>query len=559
MKKIMIICLSVIFLLSFFIYGLEQVSGLENDISGEYTQVSFDTLLNISNDINNSLKSDYWIGKGAYAYFTLDNCAEAIKATGKCLGLNPSSPYGLPMVPLAPGESPFEESVINKMTQQIYPENKDLSIYWRMRSDEAIIIIALNPPKSKYFSYIPYIITRDKSKMNILARILSSLIFPEPGMTEPGRHSVWASFGIPLNNKVIKSSNPDNPYNAASVIILTADKELDSKLRTQLLTSILPKYGIKTDIINTLEVPDDILFLGYGKKVDKFQLYGRVAFPENQTEADAYYNNPPVIVLRIVPNSQEKTNSKKFSFTAIPNKATNISEKQYSKALDLLVKAVELDHNAPTRNISSFRKAITTPWLKIKNCVAIGFACGGDDQDAFYTMLDWPLEKISFPLIKNNSDDFMLVVGMNHVATGKATYSNFAVYDLGYGMGVKAISDTDFNGSANKYLKYLPSMISVPQSVKDNLTRDIDKFFVYKIARDCKGESYCYTLAQNKWFCNDENGTVYDCYTQQEKVLGVDYDRSIFVFERAYLDPQTNLGPEYKQMLPSYFIKYEQI
>ena len=48
----------------------------------------------------------------------------------------------------------------------------------------------------------------------------------------------------------------------------------------------------------------------------------------------------------------------------------------------------------------------------------------------------------------NDPNEFIIVYGINHVATGKATYQNFAVYGADVWNGIKAITDVDFNGTA---------------------------------------------------------------------------------------------------------------
>lgn len=52
----------------------------------------------------------------------------------------------------------------------------------------------------------------------------------------------------------------------------------------------------------------------------------------------------------------------------------------------------------------------------------------------------------------NDTDEFIIVYGINHVATGKASYSNFAVYGADAWNGKGAITDADFNGTAEEYL-----------------------------------------------------------------------------------------------------------
>jgi hypothetical protein len=52
----------------------------------------------------------------------------------------------------------------------------------------------------------------------------------------------------------------------------------------------------------------------------------------------------------------------------------------------------------------------------------------------------------------NDTNEFIIVYGINHVASGKATYSNFGIYGADVWNSVGAIEDPIFNGTAEEYL-----------------------------------------------------------------------------------------------------------
>ena len=54
--------------------------------------------------------------------------------------------------------------------------------------------------------------------------------------------------------------------------------------------------------------------------------------------------------------------------------------------------------------------------------------------------------------LSNGPNDFIIVYGVNHVATGKATYSNIGAFGADIYNGIGAISNLDFNGTADAYL-----------------------------------------------------------------------------------------------------------
>jgi hypothetical protein len=78
----------------------------------------------------------------------------------------------------------------------------------------------------------------------------------------------------------------------------------------------------------------------------------------------------------------------------------------------------------------------------------------------------WPFIRHSAITLGNDINEFIIVYGVNHVTTGKATYENFALYTANSMKGAGMISDSDFNGTAKEYLpdnpdaKYLMSIRS---------------------------------------------------------------------------------------------------
>jgi hypothetical protein len=110
--------------------------------------------------------------------------------------------------------------------------------------------------------------------------------------------------------------------------------------------------------------------------------------------------------------------------------------------------------------------------------------------------------------------DFLIVVGVHHVETGKARYVNLAAYHTRRLMGVGAVTDLDMNGSADLYLPQHP----------------LRKYlYAYKFARDCHGEPFCFTVPTGQ--------------------LGVPLDEALMLIERPYLEPATDTGPLPSQLM----------
>jgi hypothetical protein len=123
----------------------------------------------------------------------------------------------------------------------------------------------------------------------------------------------------------------------------------------------------------------------------------------------------------------------------------------------------------------------------------------------------------------NDTNEFIIVYGVNHVATGKATYENFGVYGADVWNGIGAISDAEFNGTAVEYLPDNPNA---------------KYLYVYKVARNCNGDTHCFKVPYGP------GG------------YGIQPNRPVFVFWRDYLEKATKTGPSYSEIVYDRAIKF---
>lgn len=494
-----------------------------------YSPIDFEVLKNVKSELKNYFQSNnYWAEDGFFYYFFKEYCLYAIRDTGSCSGNNPDTPYGIYLVKRAPGE--YATSTIPmapEILQDLGLSQQDnWESMWRMRSDEAIVMIALTPPESTYYSYLPYLYSRPQSGE-------STSVSPKVN----GRLLYYAAMDSPLNNDNINIS--ESKFNSPIVTILTADKTLDKKIIDQ-LKIILPKYGISTAIINTHVVPTDIVKTGYKNQSDDFTMLTRIIKPNNKTLMQEYYENPPVLILRIVPNTPENTSSPKFKFTPIPARETGNKESNLSGALTTLANAIKSKYTLNTRSIA-IESGISASMLQIKKCISYKISCQGDNPDTTYIYYT-NVENIS-----NNPNDFLVVAGINHVNTNKAEFSNLAIYNNKYFFGIGSVTNENFTGSANEFTSYATGLN------KNTLINNINQFYAYKIKRNCTGETYCYQLQEDNLVCTDMYGNLIMC--PPPNTPGVDVTDPISVIERAYRDPNGKYGPSYSEIVAPKFIK----
>jgi hypothetical protein len=124
----------------------------------------------------------------------------------------------------------------------------------------------------------------------------------------------------------------------------------------------------------------------------------------------------------------------------------------------------------------------------------------------------------------NDTNEFIIIYGVNHIATGKATYSNFALYGADAWNGVRAITDADFNGTAEEYLPGNPNA---------------KYLYVYKVARNCDGNPHCYEVPYGA-------GS-----------YGIELDQPLFIAWRIYLEKSTKTGPSYSEIVYDRAIKFD--
>ncbi len=124
----------------------------------------------------------------------------------------------------------------------------------------------------------------------------------------------------------------------------------------------------------------------------------------------------------------------------------------------------------------------------------------------------------------NDTNEFMIVYGINHVATGKATYLNFAPYGADIWNGVGAIHDSELAGTAEEYLPDNPNA---------------KYLYVYKIARHANGDPHCFEVPYGP------GG------------YGIRTNQPLFIAWRLYMENATKIGPAYSEIVYDRAIKFD--
>jgi hypothetical protein len=361
---------------------------------------------------------------------------------------------------------------------------------WQLNPDEAIVLVTKTSPECAYFSYCGFIFYKYYEK-------------------DQQRKWVWTSYNDPLNNLTIKTSGtPDgakgNPFNQDTIIIVTADKGTDQRIRSAAVSA-----GYSESIINTYVIPSAMVKLGIGPEYDTMVFGQRMALFADEKAGDAYVNAVSAAI-RIIPKSQAKLDP--FPAPELRVRGTGKTEIDLQPALDELRRAILAKYN----NLSS-AELETSLWLpESYEAVQTETYVAGESRDTVYLRCDTLT-------LGDDADEFAIVYGVNHAATDKATYANCNFYGEAGWNGVAGIYSTEYAGSAEEYLPGNP----------------LAKYlYVCKFARSCNSEKTCVVVPTGP------------------KAHGVAIDEPAFIGFRAYMEPATKVGPAYTELLYDRVIKF---
>lgn len=404
--------------------------------------------------------------------------------TPSCYAINPSAPYMSFKVPKAPGQTSnntISDSPIN-------PDNKGLWLDYHTRPDEAFVYIGTTPPECDYFSYCGYIAMR---------------YFP---LTKE-KSRVYASLGDAISLARLKKEPAymNGVFSKPIIIIFTADLNADAQARTALTTA-----GYPEDIIHTLVIPHTLVNLGLESETDTLTTLHRVAFFTNQEEGDAYMNSTPGVVYRLTPENEEEP-----SFIEIPDLIPRGNGDVHE--LDLMDDLKELRQAIIDRYDGYQADDMETKiWIfEGYDAIQRGIDALGDIRDTVYL-------NTTNTILGDKTGECIIVYGVNHVATGKATYANFGLYGLAALNGIQGVSNHDYSGTAEEYLPGNPNA---------------QYLYVAKISREEDGNPSTSVIPSGVG------------------AHGVEPDEPCFIGFRVYVEPETSVGPAWNEIVYDRAIK----
>ena len=426
-------------------------------------------------------------------------------------GNNPATKYLVYLVPPAAGHE--VTGIISEIIKELGVTGK-VTPFWSLRPDEAVVFVGRTPPECRYFSLDQYLMERTY-----------------------GNETRWifANLGDTVNNMVIKTEGtpegqPGNPFNQTTMVVSTADKGIDQRIRAAAQSA-----GYSEGIINTQVLPSAMLKMGVENNSDTFGVFIRPSLFADEQAGDDYIANKPAIVFRITPNESVKLDP--YNMSELKVRGTGTTEFDLMDDLEELRMAI-ID-KYPDLNATELPTSMTV--TTGSDGIQRGIDVLGPANDACYLWTGnqtcssptppFPDLTQYYDFLRNppitlgtDADEFIIVYGVNHVATGKATYQNFVPYGADVWNGVGMVTDVDFNGSAEEYLPDNPNA---------------KYLYVYKLARNCNGDSYCFEVPYNA------------------EGYGIDLDQPIMIGWRLYLEKATKTGPSYSEIVYDRAIKFD--
>jgi hypothetical protein len=426
-------------------------------------------------------------------------------------GNNPSTKYLTYFVPPAPGHKVDKQ--FSEIARSLGMSGNSVP-QWNIRPDEAIVFVGRTPPECRYFSFDP----------NVMSRAY-------------GNETRWlfATFDDTLNNLDINTEGtPDglagNPFNQTTVVVTTADRGINQRIRAAALSA-----GYSGGIINTQVLPSSILNLGVENDSDTFTTLIRAALYKDKQAGNDYLNNTPATVFRVTP--KETTKLDPYDYPELRVRGTGKTEFDLTDDLKQLRKAILNKYSG--LNATELPTSIAGPIGS--DAIQRGVDGFGPSHDCCYLWSAkqtpdsptppfvnlsgfYPFLKDSQVTLGNDTNEFIIVYGVNHVATGKATYENAGVNGADVFNAIGAITDLDFNGTAEEYLPDNPNA---------------KYLYVYKIARNSNGDSHCFVVPTGPG------------------AYGIRLNQPFFIVWRSYLEKATETGPSYSEIVYDRAIKFD--
>ncbi len=395
--------------------------------------------------------------------------------------------------PLYPNpNSPYISLVLPKVPGQADPVASDGS--FRLREDEALVVIGVTPPQMAYFSF----------NVHMLRGSLNNEIGPP---------ILWIPVADPVSSLTMRTTG-STPFDRPFAVVAAGNRQTKARVHR-----LLRAVGLGA-MTNDQVISPSLFQLGLGEHSDEFIFAMRTAVPADREAFDSYLDalRREVWVLRVRPKTASGGDQLAPVLAADPLpvppprvSGTGTTELDLNPTLQILRQRI-IDRY-PGYAATDLR---VDPWFEApypglqRDMVSVLPAqdgVAGASTDCTY---------LASGNVEVPQGAFLVAYGADHRATGKATYSSVAVYaDAALGFGLVTVQSPDLQGSAHDYIDDQP---------------DADRFYAWTFTRAASSADHVTTLPNGPF------------------ARPVDLD-TLRVGYRAYAEPATRTHPSTDELL----------
>ena len=433
-------------------------------------------LSQLVSEFESGVSANYNYTAYPFQFFSLADC---YNPGAKCPFPNPDGPYGQPQI------------------------DGRYTAATTMGQTDAMVMIMETPPQMLYYGVTPYLYTR---------------YYPQvPG--QPKGTSATREILESIDDTVdmvdlttTGSTTPGvNSFSQLTAIIMTADKTTYSQLK-QAFTAI------NFNAVNQLDMPYKLVPLKMGTGQEKYDTYSvmmRMAYPTDATAMQNYINSPPITFLYLTAKTARTVSPLASPTYKVPGDGSS-EPSNLQTARDQLVSQLETQYGSSY----TITEQTQLDLMQTQNftCIDTATDCNDDNSDAFYThdVSTW---------VPTTLQDKILIVGVNHVSQGRATYISHSILNMTHQAGVEAVNQQWFGGSG--------LTMGGVTSTSDPRYATYSQLYAFTMSYDCTGELVCEVIPQ----------------PTSTNPVGVTFGDTVGESFRAYVDPKTDTRPDSSELI----------
>ena len=403
--------------------------------------------------------------------------------SGHMYGQNPQSRYGL---------FEFNDTLIEDMP------------LWTLGPADAIFWIGCTPPPLEYFSMRSYVWLSNGTNL-------------------------FASLGDAANNLRFNSTGgPTSPgnINRTASMIVSGDLRSGATVASALRSAGFPAGAIKHDWM-----PPALLHMRRSQwtTIDEaYMLLYRVSLFEDKEQEARYVNSSWPVYMMWAPWDAP---TEPAPVPVQRARGTGTSERALVPSVDALVRLANATMASARYALAQTVRLSPIDIEGVLDCIPHARQCGGDNRDAAYLS-----DRVATYTLPDDAS-FLLVVGANHNASGKATYGNVVVETLPKpDTGVFNLTDNGQFGADSRAFEGTAVAFARGEPLPT------DKLFAAAIARNCSA------LADVLRPALAPHGELRLCLELPEKLRAQRNPPLLRVVTRAHLESETQTGPAYDEL-----------